>query len=39
GAKLSVKAKPAFVKYLVIGVMVFAAILNILKGLKGLGII
>ncbi|MBE0478803.1 sulfite exporter TauE/SafE family protein [Candidatus Aerophobetes bacterium] len=38
GAKLSVKAKPAFVKYLVMGIMVFAAILNILKGLKGLGI-
>lgn len=39
GAKLSAKAKPLFVKYLVIGIIIFAAILNILKGLRGLGII
>jgi len=39
GAKLSARAKPLFVKYLVIGIMIFAAILDIFKGLKGLGII
>ncbi len=36
GAKLAVKAKPVFVKYLVMGIMLLAATLNIVKGLKGL---
>ncbi len=39
GAKLAVKAKPAFVKILVMGIMLLAAVLNIIKGLKGLHII
>jgi len=39
GAKLAVKAKPAFVKILVMGIMLLAAALNIVKGLKGLHII
>ncbi len=39
GAKLAEKAKPLFVKYLVLGIMIFAAILDILKGLRGMGII
>jgi len=39
GAKLSAKAKPLFVKYLVIGIIVFACILNVLKGLRGMGVI
>lgn len=39
GAKLAVKAKPAFVKILVMGIMLLAAALNIIKGLKGLHII
>jgi len=39
GAKLAVKAKPVFVKYLVMSVMLLAAILNIIKGLKGLHVI
>jgi len=39
GAKLAEKAKPLFIKYLVLGIMIFAAILDILKGLRGMGII
>jgi len=39
GAKLAVKAKPAFVKILVMAIMLLAAALNIIKGLKGLHII
>ncbi len=39
GAKLAVKAKPVFVKYLVMAIMLLAAALNIVKGLKGLGVI
>ncbi len=39
GAKLAVKAKPAFVKILVMGIVLLAAALNIIKGLKGLHII
>lgn len=39
GAKLVEKAKPLFIKYLVLGIMIFAAILDILKGLRGMGII
>ncbi|RMF99865.1 MAG: sulfite exporter TauE/SafE family protein [Nitrospirae bacterium] len=39
GAKLAVKAKPAFVKYLVMGIMLLAALLNVYKGLKGLHVI
>ena len=39
GAKLAVKAKPIFVKYLVMAIMLLAATLNIVKGLKGLHII
>ena len=39
GAKLAVKAKPVFVKYLVMAIMLLAAVLNIIKGLKGLQVI
>ncbi|WP_156955592.1 sulfite exporter TauE/SafE family protein [Thermodesulfobacterium hydrogeniphilum] len=39
GAKLAVKAKPVFVKYLVMAIMLLAASLNIIKGLKGLHIL
>jgi len=39
GAKLAVKAKPVFVKYLVMAIMLLAAVLNIIKGLKGLHVI
>jgi len=39
GAKVAVRAKPRFVRYLVMGIMLLAAILDILKGLGGLGII
>ncbi len=38
GAKLAVKAKPAFVKYLVMAIMLLAAVLNIVKGMRGLEI-
>ena len=38
GAKLSTIAKPSFIKYLVMSLLVFAAIVDILKGLRGLGI-
>ncbi|WP_456371473.1 sulfite exporter TauE/SafE family protein [Thermodesulfatator atlanticus] len=39
GARLAVKAKPVFIKYLVMTIMLLAAILNIVKGLKGLHIL
>lgn len=39
GARLAARIKPLFVKCLVMGIMVFAAILDILKGFRGLGII
>lgn len=39
GAKLSAKAQSSFVKYLVMGIMIFAAIVDIFKGLSGLGAI
>ncbi len=39
GARIAVKAKPKFVRYLVMGIMLMAAILDIIKGLGGLGII
>lgn len=39
GAKLAEKAKPLFIKYLVLGIIIFAAVLDILKGLRGMGII
>jgi uncharacterized membrane protein YfcA len=38
GAKLAVKAKPVFVKYLVLAIMLFAAVINIYKGLRGIGL-
>ncbi len=37
GAKLAVKAKPKAVRYLVMGIMLMSAILDIWKGLSGLG--
>ena len=39
GSKLAVKAKPAFIRYLVMGIMLMSAILDIIKGLGGLGVI
>ncbi len=39
GARIAIKAKPTFVKYLVMGIMLLAAVLNIIKGLKGLKVI
>ena len=36
GARLAVRVKPAFVKYLVMAIMLLAAVLNIFKGIKGL---
>lgn len=38
GSKIALKAKPAFIKYLVIVVMLFCGLINIYKGLHGLGI-
>ncbi|MBO8180888.1 MAG: sulfite exporter TauE/SafE family protein [Archaeoglobus sp.] len=37
GAKLAVKAKPKAVRYLVMGIMLMSAVLDIWKGLSGLG--
>ncbi len=37
GAKLAVRAKPKFVRYLVMGIMLLSAVLDIWKGLAGLG--
>ncbi len=39
GAKLAVKAKPRIVRYIVLGVMLLAAVLDIYKGLAGLGVV
>lgn len=39
GAKLAARIKPLLIKYLVMGIMLFAAILDILKGLGGLSIV
>jgi uncharacterized membrane protein YfcA len=39
GARIAVRARPKFVRYLVMGVMLLAAILDIQKGLSGLGMI
>ncbi len=39
GAWLAVRVKPAFIKYLVLSIMLFAALLDIYKGLHGLGIL
>jgi len=39
GAKIAVKVKPAFIKYLVLAIMLFAALLDIYKGLHGLKIL
>lgn len=38
GARLAVRAKPAFIKYLVIVVMLFCGLMNIYKGMHGLNI-
>ncbi len=37
GAKLAVRARPRIVRYIVLGVMLLAAVLDIYKGLAGLG--
>ena len=37
GAKLAVKAKPKAVRYLVMGIMLMSAVLDVWKGLSGLG--
>ncbi len=39
GAKLALRAKPAVVRYLVMGILLFSGILDIVKGLGGLGVI
>jgi len=39
GARVAHRTKPAFVKYLVLGVMLLAAVLDIAKGLRGLELI
>ncbi len=39
GARIAHKAKPVFLKYLVLGILLLTAVMDIVKGLKGLGII
>lgn len=39
GCRIAVKAKPRAVRYLVMGIMLVSAVLNIVKGLGGLGVI
>jgi len=39
GAWLAVKTKPKVIKYLVLAIMLFAALLDIFKGLHGLGVV
>jgi hypothetical protein len=38
GARLAVKAKPLIVKYLVMAIMLFAAAVDIYKGIRGIGL-
>jgi uncharacterized membrane protein YfcA len=38
GSRLALKAKPVFIKYLVMGLILFCAIINIQKGLHGVGL-
>jgi len=39
GARIAVKTKPVIIKYLVLAIMLFAALLDVFKALHGLGII
>ncbi len=39
GARLAVKAKPLFIKHLVMSIMLFAAVVDILKGIRGIGLL
>jgi uncharacterized membrane protein YfcA len=39
GARIAVRARPALVRYFVLGIMFIAAALDIVKGLGGLGFI
>lgn len=39
GTKIAVKARPASVRYIVMGFMVLAAVIDIVKGLGGLGLV
>ncbi len=39
GARIAHKAKPTFLKYLVLGILLLTAVMDVVKGLKGLGII
>ena len=39
GARIAVKARPSMVRYIVLGIMFAAAVLDIIKGLGGLGVI
>lgn len=39
GSRLAIKAKPRAIRYLVMGIMLFSAIIDMAKGLGGLGII
>ncbi len=39
GAKIAAKARPVFVRWLVIGLLFIAGLINIIKGLQGLGFI
>ena len=38
GAAIAVKARPSIVRYLVMGILLLAALLDIVKGLGGLGL-
>jgi uncharacterized membrane protein YfcA len=39
GARLAVKAKPLIIKYLVMAILLFAALIDIFKGIRGIGLL
>jgi uncharacterized membrane protein YfcA len=39
GARLSLRSKPLSIKYIVVVIMLCGAVFNILKGLRGIGVI
>jgi uncharacterized membrane protein YfcA len=38
GARISVRARPRFVRYIVLAVMLFASVMNMVKGFQGVGV-
>jgi uncharacterized membrane protein YfcA len=39
GARVALRSKPLSIKYIVLGIMICSAALNIMRGLRGIGVI